>query len=454
MNDKNLVLWTQISGTPKKMGELYITDIDSRFNYENNYIKTGELGLGLLYPPEIFKNITIIRNRDLFFDFPPPIQSLLPPRSQKNFTRNLILSYLHKQGIFPQQGLETDLEILKLSGHGSIGHIDVFSSDHAADKWYENSNNNLLFSVNDGFGFSLKEFLTWMDDDASQFINIIGPTPSLGGAIPKLSLSIPKIGWNGQIGLPTRVQKNSNLTDIILKFEDEIGYPGLIELEVLGFKTHQKAGFSIPRYWPVEINGIKALAVERFDRDQNNTPLFLETLYSILASGSHKVSHHYSVAYDMIGKAIDNTKINIVENKKAAKEHLFSRLTFALLSGNGDLHLENLSILQENKTLKFSPVYDPVAMRAYSRHNMLCPAEMTFGDYGEKPFNEALLQFAKNLNISKKSVFKIISQQIESLQNYDNEINILKTLPDINKNNLIQIHYQIKEKMLHLLDNI
>ena len=53
----------------------------------------------------------------------------------------------------------------------------------------------------------------------------------------------------------------------------------------------------------------------------------------------------------------------------------------ALLTGNGDLHLENLSIIDRGEGPCFSPVYDPTPMRAYSIHNML--SVMPFGDYGE-----------------------------------------------------------------------
>jgi serine/threonine-protein kinase HipA len=452
MTDHKLMIWTQISGSPIKMGELYITDSESRFTYESNYYKSGHIGLGLVYSPELFKDITINRKQTNFFNFHPPIQSLLPPKSDRNFTRNLILSYLSKKGIFPKQGLETDLEILKISGHGGIGHLDIFSSDQEAEKWYQLEPNDELFKSQDNFGFSLKEFLTWMDNDASDFISIIGPTPSLGGAIPKISLSIPKEGWNGMVALPTKMNSNPNLTDIILKFEDEKSYPGIIELEQLGLEIHKQAGFEIPRHWNVEINGIKGLAVERFDRSSNHKPLFMESVYSVLASGNNKITNHYSTSYETIGKAINNTKIDIVKNKKLAKEELFKRLTLAILTGNGDLHLENLSFLEKNNTLSFSPVYDPTPMRAYSRHNMLVPNEMTFGNYGEVKLNEALINFSRVLSLKLNKVYSILENEIKVLKNYDEKIGNLKYLPDINKENLINIHLKLKENIVNLLN--
>ena len=453
MIDKKLVVWTRISGSPLKMGELYTTDKESRFSYEDSYVQTGERGLGLAYPTEAFGINTIVRPRSEFFDFHPPIQSLLPPRNKRNLIRSLIMSYLNKINIHPQAGLETDWEVLTKSGHGSIGHLDVFANDSEAEKWYAAEPNDRLVEAQDDFGFSLKEFLTWMDDDAKSLVSILGPTPSLGGAIPKIPLSIPRSGWNGLVGLPTRLGSSPDLTDIILKFEDSGSYPGIIELEKLALNVHEEAGFNVPRYWDVEINGIKSLAVERFDRDKNNKPLFMESVYSLLASGSLSISHHYSATYDFVAKALDNKKIEITRDPKEAKEYLLKRLVLAMLTGNGDLHLENLSFLnkelEKEGRLEFSPVYDPTPMRAYARHNMLTPPEMTFGNYGDLLGDEViglekgLNRFAKNLKVNSNQYHKIISDCLLTTRNYEQKINDLKSLPDLNKENLINIHRRI-----------
>lgn len=458
MIDKKLVIWTRITGAPLKMGELYTTDKESRFSYEDSYVQAGERGLGLAYPPEAFGINSIVRPRSEFFDFHPPVQSLLPPKSKRNLIRNLIMSYLHKMDIHPQVGLETDWEILTKSGHGSIGHLDVFADDHEAEKWYAARPEGRLVEAKDDFGFSLKEFLTWMDNDAEALVSILGPTPSLGGAIPKIPLSIPKSGWNGLVGLPTRLGSSSDLTDIILKFEDSSSYPGIIELEKLALDVHKEAGFKVPRYWVVEINGIKALAVERFDRDKNNKPLFMESVYSLLASGSSRISHHYSATYDFIGKALDNKKIAITNDPGAAKKYLFKRLILAMLTGNGDLHLENLSFLEVQGTLEFSPVYDPTPMRAYSRHDLLTPPEMTFGDYGDFAGGEViglasgLMRLAKNLKIQANQYREIIEDCLQVTSNYEQKINDLEYLPDLNKENLSKIHRRIYADVSNIVD--
>ena len=455
--DRQAVVWTRLATRPVKMGRLYLTDSECRFSYDLDYLHTGLPGLGIIYSPEIYQENTIVRERTEFFDLLPPIQALIPPRGERNFQRQLILNYLSSKGIQPTTGLDSDWEILKVAGHGGIGHIDVFQSDEKALEWYSAPAQQSLFEITDDIGFSLKDFLTWFDHDASALINAIGPTPSVGGAIPKLLLSIPDTGWDNRIGLPTKIGAHG-ITDVVLKFEQSNAYPGIIELEALALDIHQQAGFVTPRHWSADINGILVLAVERFDRDKFHTPIFYESLYSVLASGDKNITHHYSYSYDGIGRAIDRSPIELVNDRNSAKLHLFKRLMLALLTGNGDLHLENLSIIKTNDQLSFSPVYDPAPMRAYSRHNML--SVMPFGGYGDYVGNndtptgliDALNNFSINLKISKTDVKDIISQSLELTASYGDKINSLKTLPDVNKSNLNKIITDMRQSIASLCD--
>lgn len=450
--DKQAVIWTRQSGKPVKMGRLYLTEVDCRFSYELDYLNLQQPGLGLLYAPEVVQESTIIRNRTEFFDFLPPIQSLVPPKGDKNFQRKLVLSYLAKKGIQPSPGLDTDWEILKIAGHGAIGHLDVFENDEKAEQWYSASVKTELFEISEDLGFSLKEMLTWLDQDASELINIIGPTPSVGGAIPKILLTIPDTGWDNRIGLPSRGSA-SYQTDVIVKFEQNTAYPGINELEALTLDVHKAAGFEVPRYWLSDLQGIPVLAIERFDRSLTQSPVFTETLYSILATGDADITHHYSYSYDAIGHAIDKSPIDIISDRKAGKIHMMKRLVLSLLTGNGDLHLENLSVTYNKGHAEFTPVYDPTPMRAYTIHNML--SVMPFGDYGEyldkrnDPVNlvEAIQRLARQLNITPSELDEVLQSSLIATESYSSDIASLKSLPILNKNNLIRIVTDIRDKI-------
>jgi len=450
--DRQAVVWTRIGTNPLRMGQLYLTRRECRFTYDPDYLATGLPGLGAIYTPEVYANNTIVRKRTEFFDFLPPIQSLIPPHSERNFQRRLVLEHLARNGITPATGLEADWEILKLSGHGGIGHLDVFESDEKAAEWYGAPARPELHDITRESGFSLKSYLTWFEEGAEVLIRVIGPTPSVGGAIPKLLVSIPESGWDGRIGLPSRFGA-PGLIDVVLKFEQPTIYPGLVELEALSLDVHRAAGFSVPRHWMVDFNGVPALAVERFDRDANKNPLFTESLYSVLASGDARITHNYSYSYDRIGRAIDRSPIAFVSNRAAAKHHLLARLLLALLTGNGDLHLANLSIVGKGDTLEFSPVYDPTPMRAYSIHNML--SVMPFGRYGEMDdasgsttgLAEALQNLAKNLGIPQAMLEEMTGKALKVTEDYSERLRALASLPEANRENLVAIVEKVRGQL-------
>ncbi len=443
--DRDAVVWTRIGMRPVKMGLLYVTESECRFTYADDFLNTGLPGLGLIYPPDIIKQTTIVRARTEFFNLLPPVQFLVPPRSEKNFQRQLILSYLAKTGVTPSRGFDTDWEILMVAGHGGIGHLDVFQNDEKAVEWYSVPGKQSLSQISDDFGFSLKEFLTWFDADSEALIQMIGPTPTVGGAIPKILVTIPESGWDGRIGLPSKTGAHG-VTDVTLKFEQTSIYPGIIELEALTLDIHEEAGFDVPRRWKAVINGINTLVVERFDRDKNFNPLFTETLYSIFASADQSITNNFSTTYDAITRAIDRSPIELITDKKEAKQHLLKRILFALATGNGDLHLENLSIINRDNTLSFTPVYDPAPMRAYSIHNIL--TAMTFGQYGEVFLGEALQRFTKNLGFRKKELLDMIEFVLTVTKDYDERIHGLKSLPEENRQNLISIINSVKGELV------
>jgi serine/threonine-protein kinase HipA len=450
--DRQAVVWTRLGTQPLRMGQLYLTGSECRFTYAPDYLATGLPGIGAIYTPAVYASDTIVRMRTEAFDFLPPIQSLIPPHSEHNFQRRLVLEYLARNGVSPASGLEADWEILKVSGHGGIGHLDVFESDEKAADWYAAPARSELHAITQETDFSLKDYLTWFDQDAEALMQVIGPTPSVGGAIPKLLVSIPESGWDGRIGLPARFGAQG-LVDVVLKFEQPAVYPGLVELEALALDVHREAGFSVPRHWVVEFNGVPALAVERFDRDANKNPLFTESLYSVLASGDARITHNYSYSYDAVGRAIDRSPIDFVTDRDAAKRHLLARLLMALLTGNGDLHLENLSIVGTENALAFSPVYDPTPMRAYSIHNLL--SVMPFGGYGETDaatgettgLAAAVRSLAKGLGLAPATLDEMTGKALQVTEHYSERLRALGSLPEANRENLVAIVEQVRGRL-------
>jgi serine/threonine-protein kinase HipA len=450
MPDIELSVWTRASGEPVKMGRLYVTDVEARFTYSDDFPERGLPGLSLIYPPALFRDNAIVHRRAQSVH--PRFRALIPPAGQDNFQRRLMLAYLRETGIHPSSAFEEDLALLAQCGHGGIGHVDVFADDSAAENWYRNADSGPLVSLGEQFGFSLKEMISWLDADARLILESLGPTPSVGGAIPKLLVAIPAHGWDGRISLPNRVPRGDRL-DVVLKIERTSAYPGLVALEALTLDVHREAGFDAPRYWRAEAGGLPALAVARFDRDEHGLPVPLESLYSILAAGARDIEHSSDGSLDRVGAVIELADPVLVADKKAAREHLFRRLLLALLTGNGDLHLDNLSLLGPAGRARFSPVYDPTPMRAYTRHDMLCA--VPFGGYGERlrdgdALVEACRSFATGLGLRKSSVQRSVTDMLAASADYPDRLETLDEVPVDNRRRLQNIHGEMRARLQSL----
>jgi len=447
MQDTQLSIWTRAGGEAVKMGRLYVTDIDARFSYNPDYSGYGLPGLSLVYPPELFRETTIVHRRT--GSLHPRFRALIPPADEHNFQRKLMLAFLREKGIEPVTAFEADLALLAYTGHGGIGHVDVFPDDAFAESWYANTDSGPLVPVADQFGFSLKHVISWLDADARFILESLGPTPSVGGAIPKLLVAIPAAGWDGRISLPNKTQRDDRI-DVVLKIERTQAYPGLAGLEAMALDLHRDAGFEVPRYWHAEVGGLPALAIERFDRDRQGRPLPLESLYSILAAGARDIVGHTDGSLDRIARVIDLADPLLISDKKTARVHLFKRVLMALVTGNGDLHLDNLSLIGPVGVAQFSPVYDPAPMRAYSMHNMLCA--VPFGGYGEVAVEgDALVSacsgFARNISLNKTEVQSAVRETLVSTRDYPDRVDAIDDLPSENKERLIGIHRDIHKRL-------
>jgi len=447
MQDTQFSIWTQVGVGPVKMGVLYITDNDARFSYTPDYCASGLAGLSLVYPPELFRDSTIVHRQS--GSLHPRFGALIPPADEQNFQRKLMLAFLREKGIEPASRFEADLALLAHTGHGGIGHVDVFPDDAVAESWYANTDSGPLVPIGEQFGFSLKDMISWLDADARFILESLGPTPSVGGAIPKLLVAIPASGWDGRISLPNKADQKDRI-DVVLKIERAQAYPGLAGLEAMTLDLHRGAGFDVPRYWLAEVGGLPALAIERFDRDAQGKPVPLESLYSILAAGARDIVRHTDGSLDRIAKVIDLADPLLISDKKVARLHLFRRVLLALLTGNGDLHLENLSLLGDVGGARFSPVYDPTPMRAYSMHNMLCA--VPFGGYGEEPADgdalvEACLNFARKLSLNKADIQENVGELLALTVDYPARVDAVEALPGDNKARLIDIHSGIHQRL-------
>jgi serine/threonine-protein kinase HipA len=455
MPDYQAVVWTRIGGEPAKMGSLYVTEAEARFQYVPEFVDTALPGLSLVYPPATYGTRPVVfrRPRQLH----PRLRALVPPAGEHNFQRKLLLAYLRAQGATFTEPFAEDWALLTHAGHGGVGHVDCFADDDAARGWYGDTRPAPLVEVGERMGAALRDLIAWLDADAAALLQTLGPTPSVGGAVPKLLVAIPREGWTGQVSAPTK-GRDPDRIDVVLKLERSQAYPGLVELEAMALEAHAAAGFVVPRRWRCQVARLSALAVERFDRDTEGRPIPFESWFSILAAGARDITTPYDGSLDRIGRAIDTPAVTLVGDRREAKRHLFRRLLMALLTGNGDLHLENLAILGSGEAAAFSPVFDPTPMRAYSLHDLVTP--LPFGDYGQLPdgfdtpvgLTDALARFARALAIRSDEAAALVGDALRATEDYVDRVRTLTTLPAPHKQRLEEICLAMRRRLSETAD--
>jgi serine/threonine-protein kinase HipA len=123
---------------------------------------------------------------------------------------------------------------------------------------------------------------------------------------------------------------------------------------------------------------------------------------------------------------------------RVIQHELYKRLIVALFTGNGDLHLENLSFLGGAEQVKLAPVYDPAPMRAWSRHNTRFAIPLVFDDE-VGGLRENIIKLGEAYQYTKKQAETLIDEVAEKTKNYIDRVQALEGVPEQNKQLLIEI---------------
>lgn len=410
------VLWTRYGGKPRKLADMVLTPTELRITKQREAIEADIPGPSLVH--DKLGISTVEYKRDQWHHLPPQLEALLPPSNRDNPQRIILSKLLARHvEVRGMPLIEQEWAMLLFAGRNGIGHIDAFSSDEAAGRYYEQRPKPV---IEDKAASALWAAFRRIAEDTAQddseiedIIKVMGPTPGISGFNPKMFVGLTISGdiWDGGVAPSSGLQA-------IVKI-DSSRYPGLLPLESLAYDAHRAAGIPTPRTWlrDISFNGesFPVLAIERFDRDKEGNPLPLESVFSILRTGSPKKFYDTTDgSMEDAWNAIKFTSANQIEDRR----NMFSRFTLALLTGNGDLHLENWSVLGRAQDARLSPVYDPAPMRAYrafrANHDLLSAlpfggiggtGQLPYAKSGEIPLDlgARLIKFGEHLGLGKRT---------------------------------------------------
>ncbi len=439
--DRYAAIWTRTATGPLKMGDLVVTERETRFSYTEEFLDSkNPNGLSLLSSPKLYGRNPIVFQTRQAFPLHPRLMQYIPGHGRGNIQRRLYTKILEKRTNPPAPGFETDWEILLLAGRNGIGHLDIFRDDRAALEWYERPPREVISNAERStFWQSIRDDISQdiSEMDAEKIAQLLGPTPSAGGMIPKLLVAIPdQQNWNGEFASAgIQELKGQAYRDVILKIEP-LEYSGVVALESLCLDLHREFGFSVPKHWVASVDGMQLLAIERFDRDAAGVPLPMESLYSVFATGDRQFNGNEDTDLEEVGTRLEKLSSVVNLDHRKARREMFHRFCLAFCTGNGDMHLENLSFLGGPDKVGLAPVYDPSPMRAWPQHNIRSAIPINFDGPN---LAENFIRIGTAFGLSRKAAAEMLQETLDATASYMARVMELPNVPSTRMQLLVDI---------------
>lgn len=196
----------------------------------------------------------------------------------------------------------------------------------------------------------------------------------------------------------------------ILKL-NPVEFPHLVENEKFFLDAARKSGLSVPpAELAVDADGAAGLLVKRFDRITVNDaprPLAVEDGCQVL---NRPPADKYLLGADATLAAL----AGVCDASVPAARDLLSQLAFAYLTGNGDAHAKNFSVVQgTDGEWRISPAYDVPSSYPYGDTTMaLSIGGRSGGDFGYEDF----ARLGERLGVPPRAVRQALSELVERSQ--------------------------------------
>jgi serine/threonine-protein kinase HipA len=210
-------------------------------------------------------------------------------------------------------------------------------------------------------------------------------------------------------------------------------YPAVPENEVAMLTLAGRVGIPVPEHRLVSLKsilglpdvgnfeGTHALAVKRFDRKDDGGRIHMEDLaqvFGIFPQDKYKNAGSASIA-GLIGQVLG----------PAAAQDFVARLAFIVLTGNGDMHLKNWSLLYpDGRTPVLAPAYDLVSTVPYIPNEGLALNIM-----GKKDFTsitrDLFRRFAGKAGLPEHVTLETVDRMIDAVQSHWPQVRRESNLP-------------------------
>jgi len=177
----------------------------------------------------------------------------------------------------------------------------------------------------------------------------------------------------------------------------------LVENEAFFLDAARRSGLHVARAEVVhDADGVAALLVRRFDRvtvDGEITMLAMEDACQVL--GRYPADKYSLPTVDVIAGLANATGAHLV-----AARDLVRQFAFAYLTGNGDAHAKNFSVLQDPEgEWRISPAYDVPTTHPYGDHTLALPID---GATDDRIGREDFLALGERVGVRVRATEKVL----------------------------------------------
>ena len=192
--------------------------------------------------------------------------------------------------------------------------------------------------------------------------------------------------------------------DAILKLTPP-EYPYLVENEAWFLGLARSAGFTVPHFQVVtDREGARGLLIERFDREYANDAVIRHPV----EDASQVLGIYPAAKYLVSAEEMSISLIRHCQSQKVAARSMFRLFIFAWLTGNGDLHAKNASIINVSGEWRIAPIYDVPSTLPFGDHTMALSLGGRDHDLSRKSF----LQFADTIGLPATAVNNVIEEML------------------------------------------
>lgn len=196
--------------------------------------------------------------------------------------------------------------------------------------------------------------------------------------------------------------------DAIIKFSPP-EYPHLVENEAWFLDLAASAGLTTPRHHLItDRAGDNSLVIERFDRRgayQHPTRFAVEDATQVLGL-------YPADKYRVTSERVTHALIELCQAPVVAARDAFRMFVFAWLTGNGDMHAKNISVIQREGEWRIAPIYDVPSTLPYGDDSMALSIAGRDRDLSRK----ALLEFAQEIELPAPAAESLIESMLTATE--------------------------------------